>query len=481
MQKSTVIEILRSFNNEELNEFEDFLSSPYFNKNKSINKLFVEIKKYSPGLTNENLKKEILWKKVYPGKKYNYGTVKNLIFDLNKLVLKFLELKNSELKERETDINLLQQFKTRNLKSLFLKKLKEAKKNAKEEKVDNDYFYYLFLLEQLEVQLLDYELHSGANKNDFSELNKNLYLFYINSLFINNSMKIFNSRAMRYDEETKLHFEDIISAYQKYPDKHFYSEMACICLMIARQCGNRENYYNLKKLFFENYSELTDHIKYTISSVLMNFSYDVLNEKDNLISERFIYLKLQVEEKFYKDIGHGWLDQYLFMNTVITACSLEEFDWVENFIKNNSSELMESIRDQYVNFAHVAFYLKKKNYEKALQHLSKCQKVEKQDKLNLKYYEFVIYYELGYQEEMKYLTDTTNHFLSKDKIFSQDHKESYRNFFYLINKMMEYKISGNKRSKHNLEVIKKFLESNNVYNKKWFRTRIEEFEKELEK
>lgn len=85
MQKSTVIEILRTFTQDELKEFEDFVSSPYFNKNKSINKLYDVVRKYHPDFKSDDIKKENLWKRIYPGKKYNYGTMKNLIFDLNRL------------------------------------------------------------------------------------------------------------------------------------------------------------------------------------------------------------------------------------------------------------------------------------------------------------------------------------------------------------------------------------------------------------
>lgn len=391
-----------------------------------------------------------------------------------------MQIKNSEVKEREWDINLLEQFKTRNLKSLLIKKLKEAKKNARESKADNNYFYYLFYLEQMEIQLLDYEVLTSKNKSDFSELNKNLYLFYVNSLFSNNYVKLLNRRYVNYNQQTEPFLENILSEYKKYPDRHFYSDMTYLCFLIISQKGNRENYYKLKELFFENYSKLADRTKYTISSILLNFFYDVVNEKDNINAERFIYLKLNVEEKFYKTVGHGWLDRYLFMNTVMAGCSLEKFDWVEDFIKSNSSELLENIREQYVNFAYVTLYIKKRNFEKALQHLSKCRKVEKRDKITVKYFEFMIYYELGYHEEMKYLTDTANHFLSKDKVFSPEFKELFRNFVYAINQLMEYKMSESK-NKSSLEKIKKFLKNNNVQSKNWFEGRVRKFEIENSK
>ncbi|MBK7253137.1 MAG: hypothetical protein IPI04_04255 [Ignavibacteria bacterium] len=94
MLKSSLLEIIRTFTKQELAKFEDFVRSPYFNKKENVTKLFLEIKKYAPEFKSENLEKEIVWQKIFSKVKYNYGIMKNLIFDLNKLAVKFIELEN---------------------------------------------------------------------------------------------------------------------------------------------------------------------------------------------------------------------------------------------------------------------------------------------------------------------------------------------------------------------------------------------------
>lgn len=85
MLKSSLLNILRTFSKEEMARFYDLAASPYFNKKGNVLKLLAEIRKYHPDLTAENLDKERLWHKLFPGKKHNYGIMKNLIHDLNKL------------------------------------------------------------------------------------------------------------------------------------------------------------------------------------------------------------------------------------------------------------------------------------------------------------------------------------------------------------------------------------------------------------
>ena len=73
MIKTSLIEILRSFSSEEIQRFKDFVSSPYHNKIKNLEKLFLIIKNYSPGFSDPGLEKEKVWRKLFQDKKYNYG------------------------------------------------------------------------------------------------------------------------------------------------------------------------------------------------------------------------------------------------------------------------------------------------------------------------------------------------------------------------------------------------------------------------
>ena len=59
-----MLEILRTFTKQELIKFEDFVRSPYFNRKDTVTKLFIEIKKYAPEFSSENLEKEKIWKKL---------------------------------------------------------------------------------------------------------------------------------------------------------------------------------------------------------------------------------------------------------------------------------------------------------------------------------------------------------------------------------------------------------------------------------
>ncbi|MBZ0203342.1 MAG: hypothetical protein K8I03_10040, partial [Ignavibacteria bacterium] len=118
MLKSTALSIIQTFTKEEITKFGDFISSPYFNKKAGVQKLYNEVKKYSPGFTDENLGKEKLWTKLYPGKDYNYGVMKNLIHDFTKLAEEFItqqEYRSRELQQFENLYACLSKRKLHNI------------------------------------------------------------------------------------------------------------------------------------------------------------------------------------------------------------------------------------------------------------------------------------------------------------------------------------------------------------------------------
>ncbi len=128
MLKSSLLEIIRTFSKQEMAKFEDFVKSPYFNKKENIIKLFFEIKKNTPEFSVDNLEKENLWKNIFPGKEYNYGIMKNLIFDLSKLAEQFIvDLKFSKEKYKYNEY-LISELLNRGLKKYYLGKNSSLKK-----------------------------------------------------------------------------------------------------------------------------------------------------------------------------------------------------------------------------------------------------------------------------------------------------------------------------------------------------------------
>jgi len=482
MEKSTLIEILRTFSKDELASFGDFIQSPYHNKKSNVTKLFDVIRKHAPRYPAEKTGKEEAWKKIYPGKKYNYGIMKNLIFDLNKLAVKFLELESYSQKEYEQDLNQLDGFRQKNLKQQFVKRITETRKNLENRPLDNQSHYYRYMLYCCEMSYMDYELLFDKKDTDYhSGVNESLLLYYCT----NQLHQSLSNLQYAYNRSAAINVEIPQKALQLYDDAKIrdpFTEIIKNAYIALAGPGRTDDYENLKRSFFANYKKCSLAIQYDLAVAMINFCRNRAQKGyGEFIKDEFIYLRLLIEGELYKLNGFGWLDQYLYMQSVMSACRAGEFEWAERFIEKYKPELIESVREQYSNLAHVTLNLRRGKFKEALHYLSLIKNVEKGDKLNIKVFEFNAYYELDYYDELKSLADTTRHLLRSDKLYSKDDKAEFGNYVKAITWLMEYKCGSGKK-KGNLELLKRteeFVRTREMRNKIWLLQKIEELKKKL--
>ena len=479
MHKSSLLEIIRTFTPKEQIKFEDFVNSPYFNKNINVINLFAEIKKYAPEFINENLEKEIVWKKLFLDKKYNYGIMKNLIFDLNKLAIKFLGVENISLKTFEFDLNILDQYQTRALFNFYEKKIQECEKEFGGNEIDTDYYHNRFILGTKKISFLTikHELKE-LSKLDFKSLNRDLSLYYFTMFFLKNYNSV--QLSFLYNRDFKsTDIDKVIIAYENSEFRDYFSDTVYYIFMSIYEPYNEDNYKKLKKLYYENFDKFSRSNKYNFTIALMNFCKSNSNSGNLFfIKERYQYDKMLTEHDLLFIYNKDYLDRSVFITIVMSATSAGEFDWAEKFIEKYGSKLLSEVREFSVNFAYTNLYFKKKEFEKALSYLSKCEKAEGMDKINIRNYLFFLYYELGYYEELKHLADASRHFFKNDRNISEQSKLEFINFVNTVSRLSDYryKLINETKDAFDLEEIKKFLSENVSSGKNWFKEKITELE-----
>ncbi len=264
LEKTNLIEVLKSFSKEELASFGDFIASPYHNKNSITARLYKTLKKYAPHYPAEKIKKEKIWAQLFPAKPYNYGTMKNLIFSLSNLAMKFLELENRVDAVEENNISLLEQLKKRGLTPLYFKKLREANADAGKAVFENLAPFYSYLREHSELNYLDYDYHYKEKKLDYSGLNRSLLLFCFCSYFLDNTNNLQNSLSMNVQIDSALDTA-MVQVYEKLGIRDNFSDTFYYAYLTARSPENEESYYRFKELYFENFHLLSNNIQYNLA------------------------------------------------------------------------------------------------------------------------------------------------------------------------------------------------------------------------
>lgn len=477
MEKSTLIEILRTFSAAELAAFGDFTASPYFNKKSNVARLYEVIKKSAPAFHPEKTAKEEVWKKIFPGKKYNYGIMKNLIFDLNKLAVKFLELESYSQKEFEPDLNQLDSFRHKNLKQQFIKKRADMRKNLRDRPLDNQLYLYKYMLHSSEMSYLDYDLLFDSSDTDYhSGVNDSLLLYYCtNQLYHSiNNLQYAHNRNAAVNEN--IH-QKALELYNGSGKQDPYTEILKYLYIAMSGGGSPEDYENLKRTFFANYKRCSLAVQFDLATGMINFCRNNAQKgSSDFIKDEFLYIRILIDDGLYRNTRVSWIDQYLFMQAVMAACRAGEFEWAQRFINEHSGELLDSVREQYTNMANITLNLRRRKFKEALQYISRIKNVDKGDKLNIKVFEFNAYYELDHYDELKALADTTHHLLRNDRLFSEEEKEHYREYVKAITWLMEYKCGSekNKGSKKLLQKTEEFIKGRKIRNKLWLLQKVEE-------
>ena len=138
--------------------FKLFLLSPYHNKSRQLVS-FYEIITRNRSKQRIELSHEKISAKLYPGKKFNDSTIRNLFSDLNKAASEFLASENFNRTKRTKFLFLQNELSRRNLTRDFEKTTLKLEAECSDD-IDFNYFYI--------------KHHAEANKFNFSYNNSNI-------------------------------------------------------------------------------------------------------------------------------------------------------------------------------------------------------------------------------------------------------------------------------------------------------------------
>lgn len=438
MQKSTVIEILRHFSEDDIVQFSDFVNSPYFNKNKNVSKLYLEIKKNIPDFDNEKMKKENLWKKIYPAKNFNYGVMKNLIHELTKLLEQFMVTEYSAKDELAYNRNLIyalleqQNFKLYNHK--YNKILKDYFKNPDKRLTVFANRYYELYSEILLSKAHDPLTYTKStllgeiitNSENFSAISI-LIVSMINFLNVKPLMNIggITSEETMIQSLRLLDKEKInkILNYLKINSEKDYRILNCYYNFYLSMSNLSDSglYFKAKECLTAERHLFSRKELRILCIGLHNLCYN-MPVKVNKINEHYGIYKFMDENNVLLEennlIHHIHYDNYVYQ-----LINLNKTDELEQFINKYSKYLDEKLHEGYYNHAMAELNFLRGKFEKSLEHILKINYEFAKLKVPIKVLHIKCFYELNEYEKFKYLYESYKKFQPKKGQVSEDRTE----------------------------------------------------------
>lgn len=421
-----------------MKEFSEFVSSPFFNKNVNVAKLFDIIRKNYPEFDETKIEKEKVFSRLFPGKPFKDSTLRLLMFYLYELVEKFLAYTRFNSDFFKTKDTLLKELFERKLFKDFEKIIDQANTELDRFSVRDSYYYenrYLFAEHKLtylaEIYMGKYEKYlTKDNIQLFSDNITNYYLITVLKYYAItlNTMYLYNVKV-----DTVI-FENIL---KNFNPEHFENAPLIVIyyriIMLFIEPGNTDNYLKLKELVIKHEHEIGESIG-DLYINLENYCVRMLR-KGNLefLAESFDIYNLELKKKSY--ISHGYMPNSFFSSIVVTASKLKKFDWLRKFIEEYKNEVHKDSRDAYYYYGLAYLENEEGNYEKALEALAKSKPEEVYLKMDLRILQSRIYFGLKWTLPLQSLLDTFKKTVNNNKFMTDMRKNQYLKFIKYTNQL----------------------------------------------
>jgi hypothetical protein len=494
MQNSHIIQLLKALSRKEFNKLPEFIASPLcnFSDNKGTHKtlsgkkiisFYCHLKKYYPKFKSSNLNREIVYRIIFPGEKYNDSKFRSIKHELTKVVELYLSFIDFASNRTQTKIHLMQQLKKRRQYKLYEYNiiLTEDLIN-KEHMRDEGYYYQKYIITNLKRLYLENKENLGKSTSTYKMISDE-----INNITVHFLIIMLQQLSLSYNLKTHLNislnvefYEYIYNFFKEYKEIFNSNPVLNILnkfLMLHKSNIDIIQIRNLKTLIDKNenlFQKLDFQYLYIdlLSFCIIQYSKGETNIKDTLIE----LLKTCAQKEVF--VQDGFIHPHNYKNIVSLALRLKDTKLAEEFINNYKDKLTPENRDNAYLYNYASFYYITKKYNKALEILSKVGSMDFYYTTEINNLELRIYYEMNKLESALSLIDSYKHFFSTNKLIPKEYKQKYKNFLKYYEDLVKIKMGNSKKLPGIL--IKKINDTKEMEFKAWILNKMRELLTKME-
>ncbi|MCB0722604.1 MAG: hypothetical protein KDC42_09890 [Ignavibacteriae bacterium] len=486
MENSKIVQILQTFSPKEINEFGKFVNSPYFSTGRNADGLFNILKNYYPDFDSPELDRTLVFKKLFPGEKFNEKKFKNVTSALVKLAEQFAVYERFKKDSFETELMLSKDYFYReNFKQFYgtlsalEKKIDKLPFNRmrtfkdKETITTYKYSYYLkFNQFDRAIPLMGKTAEYGTLSFLIMFIKSLIYREKVDGLFKNS---IHNPLV---DEvRDVLDLKKIIAGLRKRKYPYLWLiELYYYALRFSSNYEDVDAFYKARKVFNEHIEKYSRFEKHFILEDLGAFCIVRGRHGDtSFYRDEFEICKQTKDENALTPDDNMTYEIIKFRNTVYSALKVREFDWLEEFINDCVPLLLPQHRKSMKNFSLARLEFERGNFEKALDLTSKIQYDMFTYKLDVKNLLLLTYYELELFDQAESLIAAYKQYIKYTKDYSQKFLRPFKNFIDIYNSLFKVRTTGNTKDIGLL--LKKAEDIDVLPSRKWFLIKIKELQK----
>lgn len=476
MRSTKFYQIISELSLADLNRFEKFLASPYFN----VNRLNTDIFRLCLDLYKDpkvEFSKEDTWKVVKGGEAYDDARFRKYLSELLKLLLQFFSQEELDSNQMLKSQLLLEYTNKKRIPKLVNTAI-QSSQNASDKYYDRSSNYYLYHF-QIEKNLFYLQ---GGNIELFTKKNVEDIAQNLDKFFIAEKLKYYCEILARKGLSNISYDFNFINELIYFVEiNQFENELIIqIYYLIYKTLvdpNDRSHFFKARELIFNNYRLFDGNDLQELFDSLLTYSTAQINLGHNDFFETLIEIYDFIFEKGIL-LNENYMTPVKFKNVITTSLRAGNYDFAENFIKEYQELLPLDQRDSIVTFSLAQIYFYKKSFKQVIEQLQKVEYPDLFTNLRAKTIYLATLLELKEYDAIASWAESFRAFLNRKRRDIPDSKiVTYLNFITIVKLITIIELNNSRQFENVESELDKY--TGNIVNEQWLRDKLAERKKSL--
>lgn len=426
MLQSKLMELLRTLTSRQHSRLEEYLASPFFNKNEDLLAFFRALKPFAPAFSSPALGKEVFLKK----ENLEARRLAYLMSDLLKQTENFLIVEALLEDDHLGNRALLEIYHQKGLAKHYRGLLDKATRKLEEYPWRNaEFLYWQFQLRQLEY------LHSDKSQRTFNpflqEASHALDRFYLVEKLRLSCAMVNMVQLLNVDYDLGLAEDILPGAGAQMPAVQVYLAI----YRMLKDPEDRPSYFEAKEKLLAH-AGLFDKPELTTLSI---FLFNFCSRRINRFNDPFFWKEyldvgkfLLREELIFED---GRLSPWLYKNLVTAGLQQDEHEWTHEFIQSYKDRLPESYQEPLYEYNLAHYFYHRKQYDDAQRILMQVEFRDVFLALSTRSLLIKIFYETDQEELLFSHLEAFRIYLLRNKLLPEANRRQVQQFIDFTRKL----------------------------------------------
>jgi len=476
-----MLTILNKFSVKELIDFEKFLSSPFFSKNRKALDMFYYLKKGIPNLTIEYISNKNISINVFHEKRVNEPKVRKLKSRMYNLIIEFRLQQSLRKNYAANKLIIIRDLEDTDLDRFLPKVYSELQKYFDKNKLkNNDHYNTLIDLKRnkylrnvkKEMKVDGNLIRSGYRNVDHLYLIRKFEIYY-DSLTLNTDLSDSPDELI----SIKSVLDHISSRRDHYKKNHPILYFKYLGVMLKSTMDDQYE-QELLTCFKKDIMKYDEDFSFSYYSFLENFYYKKTGERGDYYKRKLIGIfdDIYVKGLYVKSgsIRYPKMLSRNYLRVVQMAFSLKEFEWAEKFIHRSKSALYPVNADDIYKLSLARLHFEKKDYKNSLIYLDKVVYNDTYCLINSKFLLARIFFEDGKYSSVESIVKSLQKQLSRKKDLSRFDSAHLNKFIYYMPRLLKVIRADDRNKGYLASVLRKKLdgEKEHIAFKNWYYEKI---------